>query len=258
MKPTDSLRDIEQERVVPWGSPQQYAWHEARYRFALSLARGARVLDVGSGEGYGPAILAAEAAHVVGVDYSPAAVEHARTKYVGNNLEFMETDVRRLAFPAGSFDLVTCFEVLEHIDDQAALLEGIRGGLVPAGTLLLSCPNAELENLYERVTGREHYAYHVNVVDYQALRQLLKQHFATVEFFGQFTRGNRLRMVLKMIDRYNIRHRIVRSRRLQAKIGARVMGTAYETGSPDDVQFSRLMAKQSPIVLARARCPRPI
>ncbi|MDP2710958.1 MAG: class I SAM-dependent methyltransferase [Solirubrobacteraceae bacterium] len=257
MKPTASLREVEAERVVPWGSPAQYAWHVARYRFALSLARGNRVLDVGSGEGYGAALMAESAKHVVGVDYSPAAVEHARDRYEHPNLTFVEADVRSLPGPPESFDLVTCFEVLEHIDDHRALLDGIQRALVPGGTLLMSSPNAELERLHELVTGREHYAYHVNVLTAGGFEALLGHHFTDVMLYGQYARGNRLRFVLKLMDRYNLRHRLMRSRSLQIGVSQRVMGTPTEgSTSADDVEFSRLMVRQSPIVLARARLPK--
>jgi SAM-dependent methyltransferase len=257
MKPTDSLREIEEERVVPWGAPEPYAWHLSRYIFASKMAHDARVLDVGAGEGFGAALLAEVADHVVGVDYSPAAVEHARRQYDRSNLDFVQADVRELPTAPASFDLVTCFEVLEHIEDHTALLQGIRQALVTGGSLLLSAPNAELERLHERATGREHYEYHVNVLDHGDLRRLLLKHFGEVQLYGQYAKGNRLRFALKLADRYNLRHRILRSRRLQVGISQSVMGTAQEgTARPADFSFSRVMTRQSPIILAHARLPR--
>jgi SAM-dependent methyltransferase len=257
MKPTDSLRDIEEERVVPWGAPEQYAWHVARYQFASTWAKGHRVLDVGTGEGYGAALMANVAEHVTAVDYSPAAVEHARQQYGRPNLEFVQADVRELSTPPTSFDLVTCFEVLEHIDDHAALLDGLRSALAPGGRLLLSCPNAELERLHERATGREHYEYHVNVLSHTELRRRLQTYFGDVSLYGQYARGNRLRFALKLADRYNLRHRLLRSRRAQVGISKSVMGIPAEgRTAPSDILFSRLLVRQSPIILAHARLPR--
>jgi len=82
-----------------------HAEHLARYRFTAALARGRRVLDAASGEGYGTAMLAAASASgVVGVDSAPEAVAHAREKY---GLDYREADVAELPFPDASFDLET-------------------------------------------------------------------------------------------------------------------------------------------------------
>ena len=56
--------------------------HLARYAFAARLARGKRVLDAGSGSGYGSAEVAKTAASVLGVDQSPDAVQFAHGRLV--------------------------------------------------------------------------------------------------------------------------------------------------------------------------------
>src|SRR3954462_8692806 len=71
------------ERTVP-GVPEENYWfcrHEAAYRFALPLVDGARVLEVGCGEGYGTDLLTRAAGQVVGVDYDATTVAHARRTY---------------------------------------------------------------------------------------------------------------------------------------------------------------------------------
>ena len=55
--------------------------HLHRYFFAADLAEGKRVLDLGSGEGYGSAILAERAKSVLGVELDPEAVRHASARY---------------------------------------------------------------------------------------------------------------------------------------------------------------------------------
>jgi hypothetical protein len=148
---------------------------------------------------------------------------------------------------------------LEHVEDHEALLAGIRRALVPGGTLLLSSPNDELERLHERVTGREHYEYHVNVLSHRALASLLGRHFEDVTLYGQFAKGNRVRFVLKLVDRYNLRHRLLRSRSLQVGVSQNLLGTPRDGAiTSSDVEFSRLMVRQSPILLAQARLPRQI
>jgi len=75
-KPDRSLRELDQERIVPWGDKRLFAWHLARYRFALQFLAQNRALDVGCGEGYGAMLMASHAREVVAVDYSPAAINH--------------------------------------------------------------------------------------------------------------------------------------------------------------------------------------
>ena len=49
-------------------------------------------------------------------------------------------DLTRLPFPAGTFELIVCSHVLEHIPDDAAALAEMRRALAPGGVLLLIVP----------------------------------------------------------------------------------------------------------------------
>ena len=132
------------ERFVP-GLPGEIAhehWH--RYAFARRFIAGKRVLDVASGEGYGSALLAAVAGHVVGVDVDPAAIEHARTTYAGRpNLRFDAGSAAALPLLDASVDAVVSFETIEHLprELQAPMMAEIARVLTPDGMLVLSAPN---------------------------------------------------------------------------------------------------------------------
>ena len=78
------------ERCVPWAPDVQVVYqHFHRYLWAAQLVSGRRVLDLGSGEGFGAAILSDSASQVVGVDIDEVTVEHSRLNYTGPNLEFV-------------------------------------------------------------------------------------------------------------------------------------------------------------------------
>src|SRR6267143_3291842 len=137
------------ERFVPGAAVEISYHHWLRYFFALQFAQDKRVLDVASGEGYGSAYLASRAARVDGFDVNADAVNHA-TKVYGDNprLLFTHSDIDgffRDAAPA-SYDLVTAFEVIEHVDErsQLELLDGIHRVLAPGGVALISSPDKQL------------------------------------------------------------------------------------------------------------------
>ena len=70
------------ERYIPGIDDKELEMeHIQRYTCISKYLRGKAVLDAACGEGYGSAILAKEAAYVLGIDLSETAVEHAREKY---------------------------------------------------------------------------------------------------------------------------------------------------------------------------------
>ncbi len=110
------------ERFVPGTADGELieVEHLARYWWATQLAAGRAVLDAGCGVGYGSGLLAgAGASTVVGVDVAPKAVE-AAAAVAPANASFVTGDVHALPFDDDSFDLVVCFEVIEHVERQEA------------------------------------------------------------------------------------------------------------------------------------------
>jgi 2-polyprenyl-3-methyl-5-hydroxy-6-metoxy-1,4-benzoquinol methylase len=117
------------------------AEHVARYLWAAAAAAGRRVLDAGCGTAYGAKLLAqAGATEVVGVDIA-ADVLDAVASGMPDNVRLEAGDLRCLRHPPGSFELVVCFEVIEHFDDPFAVLDELVRVLHPTGTLLVSSPN---------------------------------------------------------------------------------------------------------------------
>jgi SAM-dependent methyltransferase len=113
--------------------------HHARYWWAAQAVSGRTVLDAACGAGYGSAILAeAGATRVVGVDLDPAAIAGRDPEA---NVEYVVGDVRKLPLGDDAFDVVVCFETIEHIADGDAALREFRRVLRPDGVLLLSSPN---------------------------------------------------------------------------------------------------------------------
>jgi 2-polyprenyl-3-methyl-5-hydroxy-6-metoxy-1,4-benzoquinol methylase len=153
------------------------AEHLARYWWAASLADGRRVLDAGCGMGYGTNLLAAAGAtQSVGVDVAESVIEVASTS-AGERVSFTAADVRQLPFDDGTFDLVVCFEVIEHIEDQDQVLDELARVLAPHGVLAVSSPNPDAY-----VPGNPH---HVRELRPEELRELVAKRFEHVEVFAQ-------------------------------------------------------------------------
>jgi SAM-dependent methyltransferase len=120
------------------------AEHLARYWWASRFVSDKRVLDAGCGTAYGTEILAgAGASEVVGVDIDPGVVEAARGRG-GVDVSFEVADARDLPFTDGTFDVVVCFEVIEHVEDPEAILDELRRVLRPEGLLAVSSPNRDV------------------------------------------------------------------------------------------------------------------
>ena len=130
------------ERFIPeeMGGRLIEAEHQARYRLAVDLVPGRRVLDAGCGVGWGSELLRlAGAASVVGLDISEEALADARRR--APECEFVPGDLQKLPFPDDEFDVVVCMEALEHTDDVAGTLDQLARVLRPDGVLLVSSPN---------------------------------------------------------------------------------------------------------------------
>jgi SAM-dependent methyltransferase len=117
-----------------------HAEHLVRYLVATQLAPSRRVLDAACGEGYGTALLqAAGASPATGLDVDERTLAHARSRHPGP--DFVVGDVRELPFADDSFDLVACFETIEHVPDPDGVLVELRRVLADDGLLLVSTPN---------------------------------------------------------------------------------------------------------------------
>lgn len=130
------------ERFVPelMGGEILEAEHQARYRLALPHVAGKRVLDAGCGVGWGSKLLLeAGASEVTGLDISEEALANARAR--APEVEFVQGDLQALPFPDHHFDVVVCFEALEHAEDVFSTLDGLVRVLSPEGVLFVSSPN---------------------------------------------------------------------------------------------------------------------
>ncbi len=171
-----------QERFVPgtWSELSAYE-HLPRYDYAARLAVGARVLDFGCGTGYGANRLALAADSVLAVDLDERALAYASSHHQRGNLQFARNADLGVSLAAAQFDLITCFEVIEHIPaaEQASLVAQFARLLTPDGILLISTPNPAVTALY----GDN--PYHLHEMQRDEFRALLTASFPRIRLFTQ-------------------------------------------------------------------------
>jgi SAM-dependent methyltransferase len=113
------------------------------------------VLDLGCGDGRITALLAREGAEVTGVDPSEVALERARAANPGLDFRAPAPD-GSLPFADGSFDVVVCVNVLEHVADTQRLMSEARRVLRPGGRLAIAVPdNGRLQRAWTALVSFE-------------------------------------------------------------------------------------------------------
>jgi 2-polyprenyl-6-hydroxyphenyl methylase/3-demethylubiquinone-9 3-methyltransferase len=105
--------------------------------------RGLRVLDVGCGGGLLSEDFARLGCDVTGIDLSlptlTAARQHADAS--GLRIRYLEGSAEQLAFDVGTFDVVCCCDVLEHVDSPDAVIREISRVLKPGGVFFFDTIN---------------------------------------------------------------------------------------------------------------------
>lgn len=134
--------------------------HLERYRHASQFVAGRRVLDIACGAGYGSRLLReAGATEVIGVDVSEDALTVA-SEYASEGVRFENGDITTWTDAAG-FDVIVCFETIEHVPDPFGAIKQLRSMLRSNGTLMMSSPNrpvtsSRARTMYDKPTNEFH------------------------------------------------------------------------------------------------------
>jgi 2-polyprenyl-3-methyl-5-hydroxy-6-metoxy-1,4-benzoquinol methylase len=171
------------ERTLP-DVPEENYWyrrHLAVYEWIGARTNGKRVVDMACGEGYGSDVLARGAASVVGVDANPDAHEHARLRYVRQNLRFERDLVETFSEEC---DAVVFLQTIEHVQNPGEILEHFKAMLAPGGIAYVSTPN--LLTLAPAGAEKSDNPWHVKEYRAEEFRALCEAHFEQVELWGLF------------------------------------------------------------------------
>lgn len=131
------------------------------------------VLDVGFGLGYGLHIMAAKVMNLVGLEVDAKTLGRARRIFKRHSRikEVCLYDGKSIPFKDKTFDVVTCVEILEHVEDyKGLLLEMIR---VSRRLLFISTPNRRSK--YTLPDGRPKNYWHLREWRYEEFDSILQQ-----------------------------------------------------------------------------------
>ena len=190
---------------------QEHWWFVARRRIMRGLIAavapapdGALAVDIGCGTGGNIGALA-DRYRCVGIDESELAIAHARARFP--QVEFVRsTDPATIASYVGRAALVTCMDVVEHVEHDAAFLAQIVNAARPGTTLLLTVP-AGMELWSEHDVTNGHYRRY------------------TVDGFAAL--WSQLPVRVRLLSAFNARlYPIVRAARALANARGRAHGTA--------------------------------
>lgn len=221
LTPTEPAAEpqIEQPPGDWWGADPRYRGYrptprgaklDHRVRLAVDLvpAGSRRVLDLGAGDAFVTAELAAAAGAALGVsvDVGRPAPLTARRRAVSRVTARLPGP---LPFPDGSFDVVVALEVIEHLLDPDAFLDEIARVLAPGGCVILSTPRldsllvvaslllgvqppgveASSRHRYGSPFGEQRPSGHVHLFTRRAMVEALAQHGLVIDRYreGRFS-----------------------------------------------------------------------
>lgn len=167
-------------------TPRRILYTLSYYKFAAKMIgkgadnSGARVLDIGCGEGLGTWLLAAECGYAKGVDFDRDLISTAQRNWPADRAAFECADV--LSMQPQPYDAVVNFDVIEHIlpEHASGFLHAMAANLKPFGIAIVGTPNITSKQYASAVTN----AGHVNLYDAARLEAEMREHFKQVFMFG--------------------------------------------------------------------------
>lgn len=160
------------ERVSAQDASDNYVFQRSilAYHKASEIVSG-RVLEIGTGMGYGVRIVAPHTEEFITIDKSEAYAEP-----LPENARFLQMAAPPIRFEDESFDYVISFQVIEHIKQDKEFVKEVWRVLKKGGRFIVSTPNAPMS-----LTRNP---WHVREYTGEELQALLGREFSQVEIYG--------------------------------------------------------------------------
>lgn len=173
----------------PWTSyslmydPKHLAFVLPRYKFVAKMLQGCdRVMEIGSGDGFGLSVVAQTVRHLYAVDWDRRLLDgNARRLKHLTNVSYVMADLNSEA-PDLEVDAAYWIDVLEHLDaaTESTVIQHIVDCLPDDGVLITGTPNKTAS----QYASPQSTALHINLKTMDELRALMQRYFRNVFMFG--------------------------------------------------------------------------
>jgi len=184
---SDAQSRSEQKESAGWVEPRLAFCHNSEKTSRIQrmkelewAARGLNrnlkglTLDIGGGKGYVASLLEELGCNTIGLDIKPSFVKHM----VKLGLPAVLADARRLPFRSSTFDQVTCFEMIEHVDKPEEVLKEIKRVLKDDGLAVLTTPIVNpINSVIDFARGERT---HISVMRLSELLRIMQEHFPRI------------------------------------------------------------------------------
>lgn len=161
----------------------QWVWHTSKIRSFKSLVQHqkfTKILDVGCAGGYMTNKVAEmfPKAQVLGIDPYPAAIAYAKKRFP--QIYFQVADAHKLPFNKASFDLIICYETIEHVINPLKILQEMQRVIKKDGTVIVAMDSGNLLFKaiwwgWEKTFGSVWQNAHLHPFHHQDLERVIKE-----------------------------------------------------------------------------------
>jgi 2-polyprenyl-3-methyl-5-hydroxy-6-metoxy-1,4-benzoquinol methylase len=177
---------------------------ESQVRLIQKYASGTDLLDIGCAQGFFLSSASQAGYTTKGIEISQDAAEYARREF---SLDVEAKPFEELWFAENHFDVVTLWQVLEHVPYPLMILKEVHRILKPGGLLVVSTPN--IEGIPAKILRKRWWdikRLHINQFTTKTLTDILQnsdfKNISSVSYRGFVSLSILLTMMLKYIDTY--------------------------------------------------------
>lgn len=175
--PPDYYEQGTKNNILKW------LWHKQKVESFKKLVRNEHfknILDVGCASGF----MTNKVSHIFpnsevsGVDVYQPAINYGKKQYP--HIKFLLGDAHKLPFRGNSFDLIICYETVEHVENPQQILQEIKRVMRKGGFAIVSMDSGNLLFrlgwwFWEKTAGVAWQDAHIHPYHHQELEQIIKE-----------------------------------------------------------------------------------